>query len=324
MSGENIRTFLIMSHGSWPEKIIKADAKGRQYAANGPLHISLKDFNSTTRNIGGNYKNIADTIYKIPNKTRLFTTTNYGNLAIACPKYDMFIKNYIGKYGINIFTSPELINSLNQRYEFIKNSRLYTDGNKIVDIDISFEDDAESWNIWEKVGHKLNPVPVTVCDLKKEYKLSEIINTLTSTVVNGGIAVPNQKTQIILHCCMPKIDNWSWDSDEYAKLESKINFMMRRGTFKIRNLLHTNKFKEKKTKRKFTKGMITRSQNIRRRHQIINNRENTHYYLGKRVRLLRDGFRLLTPPTKSKITKTTRPKRTTTAGKKRTTTAGKK
>ena len=285
MSGENIRTFLIMSHGSWPEKIIKADAKGRQYAANGPLHISLKDFNSTTRNIGGNYKNIADTIYKIPNKTRLFTTTNYGNLAIACPKYDMFIKNYIRKYGINIFTSPELINSLNQRYEFIKNSRLYTDGNKIVDIDISFEDDAESWNIWEKVGHKLNPVPVTVCDLKKEYKLSEIINTLTSTVVNGGIAVPNQKTQIILHCCMPKIDNWSWDSDEYAKLESKINFMMRRGTFKIRNLLRTNKFKEGKKKRKITKGMFTRSHMINRRNQIRSNRQKTHYYLGKSVRL---------------------------------------
>ena len=310
MVGETKRTFLIMSHGSWPEKIIKTDTKGRQFATKGKLHIDCCGFNSKTHNIGGTYTDIADTGYKIPNKTRLFTTTNYGKLAVVCPKYDKFIKEYIRKYGTNIFTSPELINSLIQRYEFIKNSRLYTDGNIIVNIDIRFEQDAESWNIWERVGTNLNKV--TWVDLKKKYKLSEIIDKLTSKR-NGGIAIPNQRSHIILHCCMPYLDNWTWGADEYKTLEGKINFMMELGTSKIKRVLHANKFEEGKTKRRYTKSRFTRSQQLSRSNQIRSNIKTTTL-----DRLLKSGWKSYKPTRSMKKTTkgSIRPKRTKTAGKK--------
>ena len=328
MSGENIRTFLIMSHGSWPEKRINADSKGRQFAPlQHPLYINAKGFNSTTPGLfSGNYKNIDDTKYIIPNKTRLFTTTNYGILAIQCPKYDTFIKTQIGRHGINIFTSPEVRNSLPQKYEFIKNSRLYTDGNKIVNIDISFESEPDAWNIWEKVDHELKPVQDI--DLKKEYKLSEIISKLTLPPLKDGIAVPNQRTQIILHCCMPKIDLWTWGDNERKKLENKINLMMRRGTLQIQNLIRTNKFKERKTKGRVTKGRLTRSQHIILNNQTRINKSRSIYRLDPRVIHLRHGYKL--SKKKKKKTKTSRMKRITdgmkriTAGKRRTTTAGKR
>jgi len=290
MSKETFRTFLIMSHGSWPEKIINTDVKGRQFAKNGELGINFKGYNSSTHNRGGKYKNVADTVYKIPNKTRLFTTTNYGKLAVVCPKYDKFIKEYIRKYGLNIFTSPQLRKSLNQKYEFIKNSRLYTDGNQIVNIDISFEQDAESWNIWERVGTNLNKV--SWVDLKKKYKLSEIIDKLTSKR-NGGIAVPNQRSHIILHCCMPYLDNWTWSEDEYENLESKIKTMMNRGTFKIQNVFRANKFQEKKTKTRHTNHRITtRSRNIEYNSQV---RTNDNRSESKRIDHLLLRSRLVPP-----------------------------
>jgi len=285
MSKEIIRTFLIMSHGSWPEKQINTDSKGRQFATNGKLQIDgFYGFNSTTHTIGGTYENIEETEYIIPQKTRLFTTTNYGNLAIACPKYDIFIKKYIGQYGTNIFTSPRLIDSLTQKYEFIKNSRLYTDGNKIVNIDISFEKDDNAWNIWEKKKHGLTKVPNIV--LTEKYRLSDLIYYLTSTKENGGIAIPNQITRIILHCCMPNIDNFSWNEDEKAKLGRKIIKMMIRGSSKIENELRRNKFIEKKSRKKSrTIRKFTRSQIIRQRNQLRRNKKNTKAY-----RLLKKGW----------------------------------
>jgi len=331
MSGENIRTFLIMSHGSWPEKIINTDSKGRQFAPEkNPLYINAKGFSSTTPGLfSGNYKNIVDTKYIIPNKTRLFTTTNYGILAIQCPKYDTFIKTQIGRHGINIFTSPELRNSLPQKYEFIKNSRLYTDGNNIVNIDISFESEREAWNIWEKVDHELKPVHDI--DLKKEYKLSEIISKLTLPPLKDGIAVPNQRTQIILHCCMPKIDLWTWGEEEGKKLKKNINLMMRRGTLKIQHLIRTNKFKERKTKVRFTQGRLTRSQHIRLSNQIRSNKSPSIYRWDPRVIHLRQGYKLSKrKKKKKKKTKTAVMKLITagmkgiTAGMKRTKTVGKR
>ena len=284
MSNQNIRTFLIMSHGSWPEKQIETDAKGRQYASKGNLYIDLKGYNSTTHTLGGNYTDIGDTKYTIPKKTRLFTTTNYGNLAVACPKYDDFIKKYIGKYGTNIFTSPRLIDSLPQKYEFIKNSRLYTDGNKIVDIDITFEEDEESWNIWEKNKFGLSEVPNL--DLTEKYRLSDLINYLTSTKENDGIAVPNQTTKIILHCCMPNLNNWSWNDDEYNKLENKINIMMTQGLLNMKIELQRNKFSEAKTrKHPIEKKIRLRSGVIKPNNQIMSNIKER-----KKERLLKKGW----------------------------------
>ena len=65
MPGENIRTFLIMSHGSWPEKIINTDSKGRQFAQPGNhLYINAEGFYNTTPGLfSGNYENIDDTRY---------------------------------------------------------------------------------------------------------------------------------------------------------------------------------------------------------------------------------------------------------------------
>jgi hypothetical protein len=284
MSKEIIRTFLIMSHGSWPEKQINTDSKGRQFARNGKLQIDgFYGFNSTTHTIGGTYENIEETEYIIPQKTRLFTTTNYGNLAIACPKYDIFIKKYIGQYGTNIFTSPRLIDSLSQKYEFIKNSRLYTDSNKIVDIDITFEEDKESWNIWEKTKYGLTKVPNL--DLTQKYRLSDLIDFLTLTEENDGIAVPNQRTRIILHCCMPNIANWSWNENEYKELYSKVNLMMNRGSLNIKTEHQRNKFLEKKTKKLVSKKKNLRSGVISRNNQVRRNKLSS-----KQERLLRKGW----------------------------------
>jgi len=344
MSGENIRTFLIMSHGSWPEKIIKADAKGRQYAANGPLHINFKEFKE--HHIWGKYKDIADTGYTIPNKTRLFTTTNYGKSAIACPKYDEFIKNYIRKYGINIFTSPELINSLNQKYEFIEQCRLYTDGDKIVNIEISFEDDRKSWNMWEKDGRYLKPVPNL--DLTQKYSISDFINYLTSTAENGGIAVPNQKTHIILHCCNPFLYKESWTKEEYMQLNRKIVEMMSLGKLQIERIWRENLFKIAKKQKRSVKQYRTRMGVINKLNMTVKNNSlkwsnqwhglNPNYRFSRNLgKFVKKGRNLTIKRTtarskrtkpiyRSRRTKTTsRSKRSkSTAGKKRPTTAGKK
>lgn len=279
MTKETIRTFLIMSHGSWPEKQIKTDAAGRQFDTNGNLHIGLKGYNSTTHTMGGLYKDIEDTVYTIPNKTRLFTTTDYGNLAVACPKYDILIKRYIGEYGPTIFTSPRFRELLG-KYEFIKNSRLYTDGINIVDIDIKFEKDAESWNIWEKGKYGLNVVPNL--NLTQKYRLSDIIDYLTLTKEDGGIAVPNQRTRIILHCCMPYISNFSWNDTEKEQLYRKINLMMMRGLSNINIELQRNRFLEKNLKKNASKKKLLRSGVISRNNQV---RSNTK----RKERLLRKG-----------------------------------
>lgn len=316
MSGENTRTFLIMSHGSWPGKIL--NKHGLHIASKGLLKVNSKEFK--LQPIYGKYKNVSDTVYKIPNNTRLFLTTDYGNSAMECPKYDKIIKTKISQFGTAIFTSPKLIKSLPQKYDFIEQCRLYTDGDKIVDMEIAFEDNPESWNIWEKKGRGLNPL--SNFNLKKGYKLSTIIDDLTST------AVQNQRTQIILHCCNPKLDHVSWVQAEYNLLVTKIEAMMIRGKGQIERIWRGNQFQSKKRNKSTRAQYLTRGASVQSVNMTLPNNSpvwtkpwqgiNPNYRFSRKLgKFVKKGHNLTRKRTTARPKRTTAlPKRPTTAGKK--------
>jgi len=224
------RTFIIMSHGNWPIKQVKTNKYGTPYDTLEPsLNIKMKGWGEDeyTYRIVPEEKpvdNLSEIFYTLPKNTSLVTTTGQNTFALACQKYDDIIKTSITNHGIDLFKSHDCRN----RYNFLSQSRLYSQFNTIIDLRISFDDDRSQWNIWEIVDKNLVSVDM---DYQKVYKLSEIIERLTNP--------PNIYTNIILHCCMPAISNdrHNWNDTDLTYINTHITNMMKLGDTNIRNIL---------------------------------------------------------------------------------------